>query len=144
MPSFNELKARRYSVSVGSSTGEEFLSPHEIYFRHESFGHLLVKTDQPIYKPSQTGTVYVQWVETVYIILWSLVRFCVIHIDSKLQSFRYIVVYDFFSSITTCRLKSLWGWVTLINRPTSATIGIMYILYWYSSLIVNLEDYQSW
>ena len=55
LPSLGELKSRRYYISMSSSEGHTFLNRQFVSFFGESNGHMLVKTDKPIYKPAQTG-----------------------------------------------------------------------------------------
>ena len=54
LPSLSELESRRYYISIASSE-HTFLRRQQLYFSQRSFGSVLVKTDRPIYKPSQTG-----------------------------------------------------------------------------------------
>ena len=55
MPNLNELYNRRYYLTVSNSEGFAFLPRTYLNFYGNSFGFLVVKTDKPIYKPSQTG-----------------------------------------------------------------------------------------
>ena len=55
LPSLGELESRRYYISMSSSEGHTFLNRQFVSFFGESNGHMLVKTDKPIYKPAQTG-----------------------------------------------------------------------------------------
>ena len=66
MPSLEEVvPSRRYYISITSSNGDKFLPRQSITFSGSALGHILVKTDKPIYKPAQTG------VFVVYSILWN-------------------------------------------------------------------------
>ncbi|XP_064400639.1 C3 and PZP-like alpha-2-macroglobulin domain-containing protein 8 [Halichondria panicea] len=54
MPSISQLQLRRYFITVSSHDGEvTYYSRRQLSFSTNSFGFLLVKTDKPIYKPSQ-------------------------------------------------------------------------------------------
>lgn len=57
MPSVKQLLNRRYFVNVTSHDGEVgYFSRRQLSFSSDSFGFLLIRTDKPIYKPSQDGT----------------------------------------------------------------------------------------
>ena len=55
MPDFAEVHFKHYFLSINGSDGQEYLNRRFINFPPDAFGQLLVKTDQPIYNPSQTG-----------------------------------------------------------------------------------------
>ena len=55
MPDFAEVHSKHYFLSVIGSDGQEYLNRCSINFPSDAFGHFLVKTDKPIYKPSQSG-----------------------------------------------------------------------------------------
>lgn len=55
MPSLSEVVSRRYYINLESDVGV-FVNNRKINFYNNQFGHMLVKTDKPIYKPAQTGS----------------------------------------------------------------------------------------
>jgi CD109 antigen len=68
LPSLDELTGRRYYISITSHEGRNvYFGRRQINFYQDSFGFMLVKTDKPIYKPSQT------------------VNICVVYLDSTLR-----------------------------------------------------------
>ena len=61
MPESAELADRRYYLTLSADNGSVvFLKSQLVSFSSTaSRGYLFVKTDKPIYKPSQTGMVHV-------------------------------------------------------------------------------------
>ena len=55
MPDFADIHFKHYLLSVIGSDGKKYLTRRSINFQSNSFGHILVKTEKPIYKPSQLG-----------------------------------------------------------------------------------------
>ena len=55
LPSHDELTNNVFYFTVRSNLGELFVDKQSISFSTNSRGMLVVKTDKPIYKPSQTS-----------------------------------------------------------------------------------------
>lgn len=57
LPTLTEASSRRYLVSITSHKGTNvYLPRRQLFFNRNDLGFVLLKTDKPIYKPSQTGT----------------------------------------------------------------------------------------
>ena len=54
MPGFTDAVANRYQLSVIDSEDRVY-TEKVITFNSNAYGSILVKTDKPIYKPSQVG-----------------------------------------------------------------------------------------
>lgn len=65
MPSLSEVVSRRYYINLESDVGV-FVNNRQINFYNNQFGHMLVKTDKPIYKPAQTGSCIYNIYHTYY------------------------------------------------------------------------------
>ena len=59
MPESADLPDRQYYLTVSAANGSIIFIKNQFVFLTSavSKGYLFVKTDKPIYKPSQTGTV---------------------------------------------------------------------------------------
>ena len=54
MPGFTDAVANQYQLSVVDSEDRVY-TEKTITFNSDAYGSILVKTDKPIYKPSQVG-----------------------------------------------------------------------------------------
>ncbi|CAI8027819.1 Murinoglobulin-1, partial [Geodia barretti] len=103
LPSLGELESHRYYISMSSSEGHTFLNRQFVSFFGESNGHMLVKTDKPIYKPAQT------------------VNICVVFLDASLrphsaESTAQVVIRD-------SRFKQILK--TTVTIPAGDGVGCM-------------------
>ena len=55
MPDFTVAAMNRYRLSVFDSETDHVYAENVIAFNMDAYGSILVKTDKPIYKPSQVG-----------------------------------------------------------------------------------------
>ena len=61
MPTHKEVVDGKFYIVIESLTGDMtvFYPKQRIYFYTNARGMLMIKTDKPIYKPSQEGILYV-------------------------------------------------------------------------------------
>ena len=58
LPRHTDLATNEFYLTIRSTLGEMFMDKQLISFSSNSRGMIVVKTDKPIYKPSQTSACY--------------------------------------------------------------------------------------
>ena len=85
-----DILHRKYYIKVTADNGTvAYLERTPIHFNQNSFGFLLVKTDKPIYKPSQKGLLlHAVYISSSVLYIWiNIVQFCVVFVDKALKPF---------------------------------------------------------
>ena len=100
MPGLDDLRNRNYFVALLANNGSiNFLSQQRISFSGNSFGFLLVKTNKPIYKPSQDGEYKVEKSPYVLLLSTPTVSFCMAYVDKSLKPFNIDTEVSHFTDV---------------------------------------------